>query len=156
MALSEYRHGALIVVQDLPDRNDLVRALKQIDERLFIEKQLTLEQEQVWCVVVDIGRDEPPVTILEYRSKGGIPLQLDSGIIERTAQMERDGGRLHQRVIDRNRQFQAEKRAKMREDVAEITKDRIPSIEGRSSWPIPRSQSLRMSRDKQRAKGHKV
>jgi hypothetical protein len=60
--VEEFRHGALYVLRDRPNAESIQRALRDIDRRLFLEKQITYENDAVWCVVCDIGSGQPPVT----------------------------------------------------------------------------------------------
>jgi len=136
--------------------DSIVRALRGIDRRLFLEKQLTFQNDLVWCVVCDIGSGQPPVTLFEWRDPRGEPLPLDSGIVERVQRMERDGERLAQRALDANARMVESQRRQSRDAYVEIARDMIPRIEDRRRPVFPRSQALRMSRDKRRAQGEKI
>jgi hypothetical protein len=157
MGMDTYRHGALYVVEGAKDKNEIQRELKKIDPRLFLEKQITFEQEAVWCVVVDVGSGEPPMTILEFRDEIGKPIpDLSYRIVESMQKMERDGERLAAKVIKQNRAKIDRARADARAHWEEIGKDFEKRMSPTRSAVLPRSQALRRSRDKRRNKGEKI
>jgi hypothetical protein len=131
----------------------IARELRSLDQRLFLEKQITYQGDAVWCVVCDIGGGQPPVTLLEYRGRDREPIPLDSGIIDRVRRMERDGEKLTRRSIEANRQMVETQQRRSRDAYEEIAIDMVPRIFDRKRPVLPRSQALRMSRDKRRARG---
>lgn len=154
---STYRHGALTVVETAHDANWIVRELKQIDDRLFLEKQMTIANEEVWCVVVDLGLQHPPITILEWRDESGNPIpHLASGIVERIRKMDRDrdNGRVIDRVIKANRDMIERRNHERQEWYREVATE----MEARNhrSALLPRGQYLRIARDRERARGKKI
>lgn len=153
---SEYRHGALTVIEYVREKDSLQQELRLIDDRLFLERQLTLVGEPVWCVVVNVGGDVPPITILEWRDDDDNPLPLSSGILERMRRMDRDGARLAARVIKQNRDRIEAARQKAKDDWEEIGKDVGGRMSGTRSAVLHRGQYLRRSRDKRRARGEKL
>lgn len=74
MALTEYRYGALAVVRDVQDKDMIQRALRRLDPRLFVEQQLNIDGELVWCVCLDVGGDQVPWTIYESRDHKNEPI----------------------------------------------------------------------------------
>lgn len=154
----EYRHGALYVVETPAARDPIVKALQQIDDRLFVERQATLEGDWVWVVNVDLGRDDPSgvVTLLEWRDEQGKPLPyLAEGIVQRVASMERDGAQLHRRVVEANRAFTEQNRRRMNEQTAELSREIVAGI-GWRKMTLPRGQNLYQARGRQRAKGIEI
>jgi hypothetical protein len=157
VALTEYRYGALYVLHQDSDRRDLDRELKRIDDRLFFEKQVTFDNEEVWCVCIGIGGDQPPWTLLEWRDQRGQPIPyLEGEIITRIARMDRDGARLSERVVEENANQLRARREWSRQQYEEIARDMIPRIYDRKRPVLHRSQALRMSRDKRRAEGENI
>lgn len=154
---TETRLGALSVVQQVRGTDWVQKELRLIDDRLFLERQLTFDGEEVWCVVCQVGGDIPPVTIMEWRDPNGRPIpELSSGLVERVARMERDAGRLSDRVMKAN---QAKIEADRRDSYTkyrDIALDIVPRMSGMRSALLPRGQSLRMSRDKQRNMGRRI
>lgn len=156
--MNTHRHGALYVVEEPQDKKRIADALKAIDPRLFVEKQITFEQEAVWCVVCDVGGDQPPHTILEYRDEEtGKPIpDLGWRLVERVQRMDRDGARLAAKVIRENKERVEKARADARAHWEDIGKDFQERMKPTRSAVLPRGQHLRMSRDKRRARGESV
>lgn len=152
----EYRHGALYVIEDARDSDSLLRDLRAIDDRIFLERQITLENEAVWCVVVNVGGDHPPLTILEWRDQEGNPLELSSGIVDRVARMDRDEKRLIASVMRQNAERIEAQRQQSRAEWREMGEDFQKRTSSGYSAVLPRGQYLRRSRDKRRGRGDKV
>jgi hypothetical protein len=154
----ESRHGALYVMQEQQAPAEITARLREIDDRLFLEQQITYSGEAVWCVVCDVGMGHPPITILEWRDwRTDEPIsELTSGLVERVQAMERDGSRLSAKVVKANRDLIESHRQRAHDAWREIALDMTPRIEGKTSSVLHRSQALRMSRDKRRAAGEKV
>jgi len=155
--MTTFRYGSLYVVEGDRDRSWITRALRQIDERLFLERQLTFDGQAVWCVVCALDSGEPPMTLLEWRDERGQPIpEPTEQLVQRVAAMERDGHRLHQRVLAKNRALQEERRRKLEDEVREATRYVLPTMSETRSALLPRGQHLRISRDKQRALGRNI
>lgn len=93
------RHGALYVSETAHSKDWVQVELKKLDRALFLEKQITLDNEEVWCVCVDVGLDEPPLTLLEWRDDDGRPIPyLSERLVHRVGSMERDARALKLRV----------------------------------------------------------
>jgi len=116
--MQTYRYGALHVVESAADSDAVQRDLKKIDPRLFLERQITLDQEQVWCVMCALDGDQPPLCVFEWRDPEGraIPV-LSSGIVDRMNQVERDPHVLNAKVKARNEEFQQMKRDAYNEQI---------------------------------------
>jgi hypothetical protein len=151
-----YRHGALAVVEDPRSAAEVNADLRRIDPRLFCEQQVTLAGDVVWCVVVAVGGDIPPVTIHEWRDEQKRPLPLSSGIVREVQRMERDGGKLAAEVIKHNRDLIDSRRQTADTAYREIQDDMMPRMKGTRSAALHRGQHLRRSRDKHRADGEKL
>jgi hypothetical protein len=152
-----YRHGALHVIEQAPERDEIQRALKQLDERLFLERQLTLAGEEVWCVCVTVAGDRPPLTILEWRDpETSEPLALSHGIVNRMARMERDGGKLSASVLEQNAARIEGRRQLTQEQWSEISADAERLMHPAYSAVLPRGYHLRRSRDRKRNQGWRV
>lgn len=156
-AFGEYRHGALYVVEQARGTDEIQRALRRIDDRLFLEKQVGFDNVPVWCVVCAVGGDQPPVTILEWRDDHGHPIpHPTSHLLDRVARMDRDGRGLTARVIEQNRKFQESKQREMRSQIADIVHDVMPLMSETRSGLLHRGQHLRRARDRQRRQGRNV
>ena len=155
--MNTYRQGALTVIETVRPHNEIQRALKQIDRRLFVEKQVTLEDQAVWCVVCEVGGDDPPATVLEWRDSDGNPIhELSDGIIDRIAKMERQGPNLAARVVKANADRIERKRRDTQDHWRDIGTDFERLMSPGHSAVLPRGQHLKRSRDKLRSQGWKI
>lgn len=155
--MNSYRHGSLYVVEEARDKNEILQELKRIDRRLFLEKQITFDQESVWCVVVDVGGDQPPITILEYRDENGKPIpDLGWRIIEKMQRMERDGQMLAAKVIRDNQRRIDRAREDARRHWEDLGREFEERMSPTRSAVLHRGQYLRRSRDKRRNRGEKI
>ena len=156
--MPEYRHGALYVVEESASHSELERDLKQIDRALFFERQLTFAGELVWCVVCDVGGDQPPVTLIEWRDPAtGAPIpELSSGVLTRVQRMHRSAEAFSREMRARNEQLEKARDRDRDAAYEDMARDMLPRIEGRVSAVLPRSQALRRSRDRRRARGEKT
>jgi hypothetical protein len=154
--MQSYRYGALTIVEQAGDKNAVQRDLQQIDPRLFLEKQLTLDNQEVWCVMCQLDGDQPPLCVFEWRdpdTNEAIPV-LSSGIVNRMARMERDPIALSRRVHAQNEAFKLKQREKFSEHVRGFAEMQARSF--RSHIVLPRSPGLVMARRRQRRAGHNV
>lgn len=155
--MTSYRHGALLVIEDAKPHDEILRSLKAIDDRLFLERQVTIDGQAVWCVVCDVGGDHAPLTILEWRDEDDHPIhELSSGIITRVQRMERDGRRLAAKVIKENADRLERKKLENQTTWGEIGSDFEKRMSPGYSAMLPRGQYLRMSRDKRRNRGERI
>lgn len=159
MALAEYRMGALCVVENVSDTDWINRRLKQIDGRLFVEKQLTFAEEEVWCVVEDTGEQygaDRFVCVYEFRGPDGRPVPyLTERIVEvmlRRAQ-EGTGNVLEARKIAQQRN--AERQQRIREETDghyhDIAKDFQDHRTMGNFMVVPRSRQLARTRARVRS-----
>jgi hypothetical protein len=155
--MNTYRQGALTVIETVKPQNEILRSLKKIDPRLFLERQVTLEDQAVWCVVCDLGSDHPPATVLEWRDSDNNPIhELSDGIVDRIAKMERQGSNLTARVIKANEDRINAKRRSTQEHWRDIGTDFERLMSPGHSAVLPRGMHLRRSRDKMRSQGWRV
>jgi hypothetical protein len=116
--MQTYRYGALHVVESAADSDALQRDLKAIDERLWLERQITLDNDWVWCVMCELPGDQPPLCVFEWRDPDGRPIPvLSSGIVDRMNQVERDPHVLNAKVKAKNEEFTALKRKEYNDQV---------------------------------------
>lgn len=151
-----YRYGALHVLERAADTDVVQQRLRQLDPDLFLERQITLDGEQVWCVMAEIPGDRPPLCVFEWRDpETGAPIPvLSSGIVDRMAQMERDPFVLAQRVKERNTEFARRRREKLAESLRASAEERRRAH--LTHYVIPRSPGLVAARRRQRRAGHNV
>ncbi len=155
--MNSYRHGALTVIETPRSQGDILKGLRGIDPRLFLERQVTLDDQAVWCVVYDAGTDNPPITILEWRDSNDHPIhELSYGIVERIQKMEQQATGLTARVMQANEDRIVKKRLETKAQWAEIGTDFERLMSPGHSAVLPRGQHLRRSRDKLRNQGWKI
>lgn len=148
--LGEYRMGALTVVQEVSDRDFIQRRLRGLDDRLFVEQQLTFDNERVWCVMLTVGLSEPPRCVFEWRNADGRPIRaLTEGIVQEVERMMKRGPLDMQAIDEANRRLVARHEQRAREAHEEIARD-FERLARRSS-AIPRSPTLAATRRRQRA-----
>jgi len=119
-----YQSGGLYIVEQAPRKNQILRQLKQIDDRLFLERQISFDNKPVWCVCCDVGLDQAPLTLIEYRDDAGEPIpEPTEQLVWRVAQMERDAGKLSKRILEANNQLIEDRKQKARDEISEVTRD---------------------------------
>lgn len=106
----------------------------------------------IWKVVRYAGPDRPPDTVCVWQSDRGEPYPLSSGILDLVDQLDKNTRSTYASEDERNAQLEAERR-KATERANEAIRDDTTFKHGRPV--LPRSQSLRMARDKRRARGEK-
>lgn len=144
------------MVEQDAKREDLLRDLKAIDDRLFLEKQLTFSGEEVWCVCVQVGGEYGVLTLLEWRDEDNNPLPLAGGIVDRVRRMERDGKRLMAKVITENNARIETKRKEARESWEEIGREGDKRMSPVYSAVLHRSPGLVAARRRMRRQGRNV
>lgn len=155
--MQEYRYGALTVVSEMGPRDLIQQRLQQIDSRLFLERQLTVDEEAVWTVCINVGGDSPPLPLYEYRNEVGMPIpEPGEGIISAMQRMERSSSRLSARIARKNAALIEKKRAERQYEYMQIALEMVPKILGKERPVLQRGVGLRMARDKKRSMGHKV
>lgn len=155
--MQEYRYGALTVVSEMGPRDLIQQRLKQIDSRLFLERQLTVDEEAVWTVCISVGGDSPPLPLYEYRNEVGMPIpEPGEGIVTAMQTMERSSSRLSARIARKNAALIEKKRSERQYEYMQIAQEMVPLILGEKRPVLHRSQGLRMARDKKRNLGHKI
>jgi hypothetical protein len=152
------RYGALAVVRQAHSKDETQRLIRQYDDRLFLEQQLGFDGRVVWCVVCQVGGDQMPLTILEWRDQEtGEPInELTSGLVERVARMERDGKKLATRVIQANQAKIEYDRQKSRAEYEELAREHERSASGKRSPVFHRSPGLVAARRRARERGENV
>lgn len=129
--MGEYQLGALTVVQDTRDRAQINKRLKHIDERLFVELQLTFADEQVWCVVEDTGEQrgaERFVVVYEFRDANDRPIaHLTDAVVHEMQRRAREGtgnARVAGEIVRRRNRERLERlRADAQEQSEDIVRD---------------------------------
>jgi hypothetical protein len=149
----ERRTGDLLVAELGMDGGALERELRRRDPLLSLQGWPSATHGCIlWRVVRESGPDRPPETVAVWQSESGEPYPLSSGLLDLVDRLDRNSRHRHagedelerQRQVSRDRQVEREN---------EALRDDWNPKHGRPL--LPRSQSLRMARDKRRAKGEK-
>lgn len=159
MPFSVSEVGGLAVAFNPADKREVQRALQRLDRDLFLDQEVEPNGPRgayVYFVVKHwIGSGAPPVPVLEWRDWRG-PWPLSMGIVEQVKRREGALAGSFDRIIEANQKKRQQAVDATGDGVEEVARDGYRSARGTRSVNLPRSQSLRMARDKQRAKGRKV
>lgn len=126
--------------------------LQKHDRNLRLTKQIDMTWGRwVYMVSVQVSPDRVE-RLLSWRDENGCPLPLSSAIVDRAQMLDRNTVGGPENEDEANRALLERRRRESREWGEEIASEFGKRIDGRFSSPLPRSQSLRMARDKQRAR----
>jgi hypothetical protein len=146
--------SGLILSEYGQDSASLERELRKRDPDLTLQGWPSQAHGCIlWKVVRYAGPDRPPDTVCVWQSERGEPFPLSSGILDLVDRLDRNTRHGHHGEDELNA---ARERELARQDARdrEALTDDWTFKHGRPV--LPRSQSLRMARDKQRARGKKV
>jgi hypothetical protein len=148
--------SGLLLAEEGADAASISRALRQMDPELILQPDFSQSlQQTVWKVYRYQG-DRPPVFVMAFVNERGDPYPLSSRILDMV------------RGLDKNSRWETPdpdvlnaaaevERQKVRDRIYEDLADDVATVGGRGhAGMLPRSQSLRMARDKARARGLKI
>lgn len=151
--------GGLAVMFSRADEETVTRALRRLDDRLFLDPEVETHGPHgpyvYMTVKYHLGSGHPPSTVLEWRDRDG-PKPLSMGIVE---QVKRQEGAMATAFHDAMAANEAKRRRTVEavgEAAHDIAQAGARSATGARSVNLPRSVSLRQARDKRRARGEKV
>lgn len=161
LVLTEYRVGGLYVLEAPHTKDHLNRELRELDERLFAERQVTIGGEVVWCVCLFPYRlatgEDVVVTVHEHRDGNGVPIGYPTTRMVDEVKRMMQRGPLDMKEIDRrNHELRERRRTDAYYELGEMARDRHRSANPLRAELLPRSRSLQMSRDKARSRGVKI
>jgi hypothetical protein len=146
--------SGLILAEKGADSVAIERELRKRDPLLSLQGVLVPEWNRIrWRVVRDAGSEQEPETLCIWQAEeGGEPYPLSSALLDLVDRLDRNT-RFHYAGEDElERQRQVSRDRQVERDNEALRDDWNP----RHGRPVlPRSQSLRMARDKRRAKGEK-
>jgi hypothetical protein len=155
------RQGDLVVAERDRLADQINRRLKEIDGRLFLEKQIRLrDQKPCWHVMFVGSLDREPDVLFEWSGPDGAPLELSWSVYDRVV-----AGRLDRSPRAKLAQREAEAANQRKRDGMEawaqneheqIAREVVPMRSPMHSALLPRGVYLRMHRDRMRARGRKV
>lgn len=150
--------GGLAVAFSPTDQKSIQRELEQLDRHLFLDPEVETVGPGAPYVFMTvkhhIGSEYPPVLVLEWRDSNG-PIPLSHAIVERVKRQEGGLDGLVQKIIAENKAKQDAVVKKVGDESYDVALD-AKKATGKTSAVLPRSQALRMSRDRARARGKKV
>lgn len=158
---AEHRHGALRVLENAHTADYINARLREIDERLFVERQLTVaDRYPVWCVCLTL-HGEPPATIYEHREENGTPIGYPTeAIVEKILAMKQRGP-IDARELDRrNQERRAARRRQAYSAIPEMARDharmsmkQLPALRGGSFKVLQARREKRAAGFFERAEG---
>lgn len=148
----------IIVPWEAADERVVDEALRTIEPNLFLNKEIDPQGRLFYSACLFNGERAPdPITVaVDWRETDGTPKQLSEGLVYEIKRMQQAGGVNLQSIMKRNAALRSkmdDERQQIQEDIARDF-DRHKAIGNFAI--VPRSQGLRRSRDKLRARGHKV
>jgi hypothetical protein len=159
LTLVHSRTGSgLIVAEYGADGAAVLRALKEYDRSLVLlppgVDMRSGADRQHWRVYAKVSDDRPPTFVLAWTDENGDPLPLSMRILDKVKEHDRN---TRGRVVDpddHNRRRRHAIESQAAKDREALREEHLRAA--KSFRPAHRSVGLRMSRDKQRAKGRKV
>lgn len=149
------RNG-LVVATESADEAAVDRELKQLDQGLFLAREVDRRREAyVWRVFHWAGDDHPARWCCDWRDDYGRPLPLSMNLVEKVKDIE--GRRAKLENIERANAAIGERvDAEMQEVAEEAARDVARHSTAGHAALLPRSQSLRRARERHRAKGGRL
>jgi len=145
-------YGGLTVAEHGADEASVRAALKKLDPDLRLVRDDT--EGRVYRVFKFLGPSTPAVWICDWRSDDGEPLPLTHRLVDRVAGL-RVGSRMPESdPVENNRRLEEEAAVERRERLDELARDGERRM--KTAPCFKPSVALRMSRDKQRARGWNV
>lgn len=152
----DYRvsNSGIVLAEQGMDGAAIERALKQRDPDLSLQGWPSQTHNCIlWKVVRYAGPDRPPDTVCIWQSDRGEPYPLSSGLLDKVDRLDKNSRSVYVSDDELN-QRKRERETKGKQDAYDDLAHDWDSKHGRPM--LPRSQSLRMARDKQRARGKKI
>ena len=149
------RPSGLVVAYQGSDEAACAAALKEYDRDLRLVPQDTdAYGRRVYKVYRYQGSEQPSVFVCGWWDEFGQPYdQLSiTGLLDMVKRLDRNTRFEHIDPDERNQRLVAQRRKEAEEALDEIGKEFEGRLDGRKSSPLPRSQSLRLARDKIRAR----
>lgn len=149
------RHGALHVIETPRATSEINQGLQELHPGLFIEKQLTTEQEEVWCVVLDDGNNGL-VTVFEWRdpeSDQPIPM-LSDRIVQEMQRRKRRGPISMRAIVAENERLRQERMKEGHDQMIELMHDHLRLVD--RELPALRGSSPKVLQERRhrRSTGH--
>lgn len=152
----DYRvtNTGVVLAEETMETAAIEAALKQRDPDLRLQGWPSQTHGRIlWKVVRYAGPDRPPDTVCVWQSDRGEPYPLSSGLLEKLDKLDKNTRSVYVSDDELNRR-KRETETRGKQAAYEDLADDWASKNGRPV--LPRSQSLRRARDKQRARGKNI
>jgi hypothetical protein len=147
--------SGLVLAEQSGDWAALERELKRRDPLLSLEGLIAPKWGRLlWRVRREAGPGRPETVFFWMNTTTGEPYPLSSGLLDEFDRQDKNNTRRDYKDEDELEERRQAERARQLERDNEGIYDNWAFRHGRPV--LPRSQSLRMSRDKRRAKGEKI
>lgn len=150
--------GGLAVAFSPTDQKTIERELRRLDDRLFLDPEVeTLGPHGPYVymtVKYHLGSGQPPALVLDWRD-GNRPKPLSFGLVEQVKRQEGRMATVFREAIEANERKRAEAVKTVGDAGYEIGLD-ARKMSGKTSALLPRSQALRMARDRARSRGANI
>jgi hypothetical protein len=151
--------GGLAVAFNRADEETVARALRRLDDRLFLDPEVEPHGPYgpyvYMTVKYHLGSGRPPSLVLEWRDSSG-PKPLSLAVVEQVKRQEGAMATAFREVMAANERKRQQSIQATGDGAYDIARSGGKSAAGLRSVNLPRSQSLRMARDKRRARGERI
>lgn len=159
MSYSVSHVGGLAVMWSRQDTRTVEAALRRLDDRLFLDPEYEPHGPHgpyvFMTVKYHLGSGRPPSMVCEWRDSYG-PKPLSLGLVEQVKRQEGVMASAFREALAANERIRQDAVKAVGDGAFDVVRDGGLSAAGKRSVNLPRSQSLRMARDKARARGEKV
>jgi hypothetical protein len=148
--------SGLVLATHGSDEAATAAALREYDRDLrLVPQDSDAFGRRVYKVYRYMGSEQPSVFVCGWWDDLGNPYDglSATGLLEMVKRLDRNNSR-EQRIDpdEKNRLLLEERRRQSSEDIDEVAREFSGRIDGKKSSPLKRSQSLRMARDRVRAR----
>lgn len=148
---------SLLIPWEALDERAVHAALQQLEPNLFLNKEIDRYGRLFYTACLFNGDRAPdPITVVvDWRETDDTPKPLSQGLVYEIEKMMRAGGVSVEAIMRRNNEMRVKKDDERQQQAEDIAKD-FERHKNTGFAIVPRSQGLRMSRDRMRRRGHKV
>ena len=148
--------SGLLVAENRGSREAVAEALRDWDRDLRLVPAIDEEHGKVlWKVYAYRGSERAAVLVTAWQDAHGVPLPLSMSLVDRVKQQDKNSRAPRADEDAHNAKLTTSRRHAQTEMARDIGTDMEPRLMGRTRTILPRSTSLRMARDKRRARGEK-
>lgn len=147
--------SGLLVAENRASREAVAAALRDHDRDLRLVPSVVNNGTQVlWKVYAYRGSETPAVFLFAWEDQNREPLPLSMNLVEKAKQQDKNSRAPRDNEDTHNARLVAERDRDRTNLAVAVAQEHEPRING-SRTILPRSTSLRMARDKRRARGEK-